>query len=167
MSKKNDEFSNNPFASAVKDLKGKLRDLEQRDLAVFHRFIPRGDVYYKIMAICDFLILPSLDETQSGTLARIIALNKPYITTAPLEGLTSQTIECGGGLLFTNRATLRSGIIRLAVNEPLRWKLGESNKQYLADHVSWKVVARQYVEAYDLAAAAKRGKTKIDFPPEF
>ena len=31
MSKKNDEFSNNPFASAVKDLKGKLRDLEQEE----------------------------------------------------------------------------------------------------------------------------------------
>ncbi|MFW6181115.1 MAG: hypothetical protein ACOC8N_05145 [Spirochaetota bacterium] len=49
------------------------------------------------MAICDFIVLPSTDETQSGTLARIIALNKPFITTAPVEGLTAQTLESEGG----------------------------------------------------------------------
>jgi len=49
-----------------------------------------------MMGVCDFIVLPSTDETQSGTLARIIALNKPHITTAPMEGLTAQTLESGG-----------------------------------------------------------------------
>ena len=61
----------------------------------------------RLMAICDFIVLPTTDETQSGTLARIIALNKPYITTAPMEGLTAQTLESGGGLLFTTKEMLR------------------------------------------------------------
>ncbi|MFW6115293.1 MAG: hypothetical protein ACOC6E_03245 [Thermodesulfobacteriota bacterium] len=55
------------------------------------------------MGVCDFIVLPSTDETQSGTLARIIALNKPYITIAPMEGLTAQTLESEGGLLFTTK----------------------------------------------------------------
>ena len=38
-----------------------------------------------MMGVCDFIVLPSTDEKQSSTLARIIALNKPYITTAPTQ----------------------------------------------------------------------------------
>jgi hypothetical protein len=53
-----------------------------------------------MLAICDFIVLPSTDETQSGTLARIIALNKSYITTAPMEGLTDQTLESEGGFFY-------------------------------------------------------------------
>jgi len=61
-----------------------------------------------MMGVYDFIVLPSTDETQSGTLARIIALNKPYITTAPMEGLTAQTLESGGGLLlFTTKDMLK------------------------------------------------------------
>ena len=78
--------------------------LQERGLAHYFEFIPRGDIYYKVMAVCEFVVLPSIDETQSGTLARIIALNKPFITTAPMEGLTAQTLESGGGLLFTTKA---------------------------------------------------------------
>ena len=73
--------------------KSDVLDLQSRGKAYYYEFIPRGDIYYKVMAISDFIVLPTIDETQSGTLARIIALNKPYITTAPMEGLTAQTLE--------------------------------------------------------------------------
>lgn len=128
--------------------------LARKGLAHYHEFIPRGDEYYKLMAICDFIVLPSTDETQSGTLARIIALNKPYITTAPMEGLTAQTLESDGGLLFTTKEMLRSKVIRLATDESLRMELGGNLKRYLDNKVSWEVVARQYNEAYMLARRA-------------
>ena len=110
---------------------GEVKLLEQEGMAHYFQFIPRGELYYKVMAICDFLVLPSLDETQSGTLARIIALNKPYITTAPLEGLTSQTVDSGGGLLFTTKAGLRRQVLRLAGSERLRLELGNNLRKYL------------------------------------
>jgi glycosyltransferase involved in cell wall biosynthesis len=141
--------------------------LQEKGIGHFYRFTPRGDVYYKVMGICDFVVLPSIDETQSGTLARIIALNKPYVTTAPLEGLTAQTLESGGGLLFTNRQMLRDNVIRLACDEGLRWQLGHSLYRYLTEVVSWEVVARQYYEAYAAAEAEVRGGACIDIPPEF
>lgn len=146
---------------------GQIKRLEARGHARFFPFIPRGDIYYKVMAICDFVILPSIDETQSGTLARIIALNKPYITTAPMEGLSSQTVSSEGGLLFTDKATLRRGVMRLATSERTRWKLGENLKRYLDTVVSWQVVARQYHQAYAMANEAKAGRLSIDIPPEF
>ncbi|MDP6059159.1 MAG: glycosyltransferase, partial [Pirellulaceae bacterium] len=111
--------------------KGQLELLAGKGLAHYYEFTPRGDIYYKMMAVCDFVVLPSLDETQSGTLARIIALNKPYITTAPMEGLTSQTIESKGGLLFTNKDNLCEAVIQLACDENLRLSLGHNLKQYL------------------------------------
>lgn len=141
--------------------------LEKKGLAHYYEFIPRGDVYYKMMAVCDFIVLPSTDETQSGTLARIIALNKPYVTTAPLEGLTAQTLESEGGLLFTNRRKLKEHVIRLACDEALRLKMGENLKRYLDEVVSWDVVAQQYNQAYDLARQSVRTDKPVLLPTEF
>ncbi len=154
-------------ADIYEDYISEVKLLEEKGLADFFHFTPRGAVYYKVMAICDFIILPSLDETQSGTLARIIALNKPYITTAPMEGLTAQTLESGGGLLFTNRDMLRSQIIRMASDEGLRWELGHKLYRYLMDVVDWEVVAGQYYEAYRMANAEVHEGVPVDIPPEW
>lgn len=144
-----------------------IKGLYEKGLAKYYKFSPRGDVYYKVMAICDFVMLPSIDETQSGTLARIIALNKPYVTTAPLEGLTSQTLESDGGLLFTDKSSLRRSIIRLATSEPLRRRLGNNLKWYLDTKVSWEIVANSYFLIYEKAITAKKENRSVYFPPSF
>ncbi|MCX7966519.1 MAG: hypothetical protein N2596_07840 [Syntrophorhabdaceae bacterium] len=141
--------------------------LSKKGLAHYYEFIPRGDIYYKVMAVCDFIVIPSTDETQSGTLARVIALNKPFITTAPMEGLTAQTLESEGGLLFTTKEMLKKNVIKLACDEKLRFNLGENLKRYLENVVAWEKVAKQYDEAYELAYEAKKKGTKIELPLEF
>ncbi len=141
--------------------------LEKKGIAHYYEFIPRGDLYYKMMGICDFIVLPSVDETQSGTLARVISLNKPFITTAPMEGLTSQTLESEGGLLFTNRKMLHDNVIRLATNENLRLELGENLRRYLDEVVSWEIVARRYNEAYKIARKAQETGEPAALPMEF
>ncbi len=147
--------------------KEQVKQLEQEGIACYHEFVPRGDDYYKVMALCDFIVLPSTDETQSGTLARIIALNKPYITTAPMEGLTSQTLESEGGLLFTTKKMLKEKVIKLACDQQLRCRLGENLKDYLENTVSWDIVAGQYNEAYKLANMAKQTGERVSLPKEF
>jgi glycosyltransferase involved in cell wall biosynthesis len=144
-----------------------LELLERKGLAHFYEFIPRGEVYYKVMACCDFVVLPTVDETQSGTLARIIALNKPFVTTAPMEGLTSQSLESEGGLLFCTKPMLKDKIIRLATNEKLRMALGNNLKRYLDEVVSWRVVADQYAQAYEIARDSVRTGQKPIIPAEF
>ncbi|MFX1328820.1 MAG: glycosyltransferase [Promethearchaeota archaeon] len=141
--------------------------LQKKGIAHYYEFIPRGDIYYKVMAICDFIVLPTIDETQSGTLARIIALNKPYVTTAPMEGLTAQTLESGGGLLFTTKKMLKEKVIQLACDENLRMKLGENLKQYLDNVVSWEIIANLYNQAYKLARDAKNTGQKVNLELEF
>ncbi len=147
--------------------KGEVELLERKGLAHYFEFVPRGDLYYKMMAVCDLVVLPSVDETQSGTLARVIALNKPYITIAPMEGLTAQTLESEGGLLFTTKEGLRRQVVRLACDERLRLKLGENLRRYLDDVVSWEIVAKQYLEAYRLVREAKSSSSCINLEPEF
>jgi glycosyltransferase involved in cell wall biosynthesis len=144
-----------------------LKVLEGKGLAHYFEFVPRGEIYYKVMAICDFIVLPSTDETQSGTLARIIALNKPYMTTAPMEGLTAQTLESGGGLLFTTKQMLKDEVIAMACNEQLRLRLGENLKKYLDEVVSWELVAKQYNEAYELARQSVVTGQPVELPLEF
>jgi len=147
--------------------KNDVLKLSLKGLAHYYEFIPRGETYYKMMALCDFIVLPSTDETQSGTLARIIALNKPFITSAPMEGLTAQTLESGGGLLFTNKRMLRDAVIKLACDEELRMRLGNQLKTYLDEVVSWDVVAEQYNEAYEYARKATLCGVAVDLPKEF
>ncbi len=141
--------------------------LEKKGHAHYYEFIPRGDIYYKIMAVCDFIVLPSVDETQSGTLARIIALNKPYITTAPVEGLTAQTLESEGGLLFTNKEMLKEKVIRLACDNRLRNAFTQNLKTYLDEVVSWDVIAKKYNEAYKIARLQKVKGIEVNMPGEF
>jgi glycosyltransferase involved in cell wall biosynthesis len=147
--------------------KKSLEILENKGIAHYYEFIPRGDIYYKVMAVCNFVVLPTVDETQSGTLARIISLNKPYITTAPLEGLTAQTLESEGGLLFTDRQMLKEKVIRLATNKDLQNKLSENLKKYLNEVVSWEIIAKEYKKAYILARLQKIRGEEIDLPPDF
>jgi glycosyltransferase involved in cell wall biosynthesis len=147
--------------------KGDLEVLAKKGLAHYYEFIPRGEDYYKMMAVCDFVVLPSTDETQSGTLARIIALNKPYVTTAPMEGLTAQTLESGGGLLFTNKEMLRDAVVKLACDEQLRMELGSNLEKYLDNVVSWDIVAEHYNDAYRLAAEGHQTGRKVELPKEF
>lgn len=150
-----------------KSWKKKTLRLEKLGLAHYYEFIPRGEIYYKIMAVCDFIVLPSIDETQSGTLARIIALNKPFITTAPMEGLTAQALESEGGLMFTTKEMLKQKVIRLACSEKLRHELSENLRRYLDNVVSWKVIAQQYNKAYSLARSAKKSGNPVKLPMEF
>ena len=84
-----------------------------------------------------------------------------------LEGLTAQTIESGGGLLFTTKGMLKQQVIELACNEGARMRMGESLKQYLDNVVSWDVVAGQYHEAYELARKAQRTGKSVELEPEF
>jgi glycosyltransferase involved in cell wall biosynthesis len=150
-----------------KHYKDKVQQLEHKGLAHHYEFVPGEESYYKMMAVCDFIVLPSTDETQAGTLARIIALNKPFITSAPIEGLTAQTLESGGGLLFTNEHMLREAVLRLASDEGLRLRLGNQLKAYLDEVVSWDIVAGQYNQAYDHARNAKLCGASVDLPREF
>ena len=163
-------------AGAVRDIahigdynnyKKSLEILEKKGIAHYYEFIPRGEIYYKVMAVCNFIVLPTVDETQSGTLARIIALNKPYITTAPLEALTAQTLESEGGLLFTNKQMLKEKVIRLACDKDLRKQLSENLKKYLKEVVSWEIIAKKYKDAYRFARLKKIAGKEIDFPPDF
>lgn len=147
--------------------KSEIIELQEKGIAHYYEFVPRGEIYYQMMAVCDFIVLPSTDETQSGTLARIISVNKPYITTAPMEGLTAQTLESEGGLLFTTKTMLKQQVIQLARDEQLRLELGENLKRYLDEVVSWDVVARQYLQAYELARESKRSGQPVVLDSEF
>jgi len=62
---------------------------------------------------------------------------------------------------------LREKVVRLAIDEGLRWELGHRLYRYLMDVVSWEVVATQYYEAYHAADAEVRRGIPVEIPPEF
>ena len=82
-------------------------------------------------------------------------------------GLTAQTLESSGGLLFTNKEMLKKQVIKLATDEALRWDLGYKLYRYLMEVVSWEVVAAQYYSAYHAAIEEKESGTPAYFDQEF
>jgi hypothetical protein len=84
-----------------------------------------------------------------------------------MEGLTAQTLESKGGLLFTTKNMLKEQVLRLACDEQLRLELGENLKRYLDEVVSWELVVRQYGEAYELARQAKQSGRPVVLVHEF
>jgi len=84
-----------------------------------------------------------------------------------MEGLTAQTLESEGGLLFTTKQMLRDQVITMACDEKLRLQLGENLKQYLDQVVSWELVANQYHEAYELARQSIESGQAVELPLEF
>ena len=112
-----------------------------------YEFVPQPDTCDKLLGICDFAVLPCTDASQADNLARIIALNKPYV--AASEG-DHGPAACGR-LTFRDEAGLREAVLGLACDEHLRLRLGEQLRCYV-DHVAdWKLVTRQYAQAYSLA----------------
>ena len=55
----------------------------------------------------------------------------------------------------------------MACDENLRLELGNNLERYLDEVVSWRVVAEQYNEAYELARHAVRTGNKVVLPLEF
>ena len=84
-----------------------------------------------------------------------------------MEGLTAQTLESEGGLLFTTREMLKKKIIRLATDKRLRQELSNNLDRYLKNVVSWERVAQQYNEAYELARWAKSRGKRVELSKEF
>ena len=65
------------------------------------------------------------------------------------------------------KETLKKNVLRIATNEDIRITMGNNLFKYLNEVVSWEIIARQYLEAYRLAARSVRKKRKIYIRPEF
>jgi glycosyltransferase involved in cell wall biosynthesis len=84
-----------------------------------------------------------------------------------MEGLTVQTLDSEGGLLFTTKQMLKEKVIRLACNKNLREDFSKNLKKYLDEVVSWEIVAKKYKHAYKLARLKKIKSIDVNLPPDF
>ena len=53
------------------------------------------------------------------------------------------------------------------MDRDLRMNLGNNLREYLDNCVSWEIVAKQYIEAYDLARKAKSTGEPVVLDSEF
>lgn len=143
-----------------------IETLEQKGLAKFLPSSLRSDTFYKVMTVCDFVVLPATSGSSQELLARAVALNKPFVAAVPLDGLALQAIESEGGLLFTDKASLKKKVVRLACDERVRRELGENLKRYLDNCVSWDIIIPQYLKVYEDARQAVETGKPVDYPAQ-
>ncbi len=103
------------------------------------------------LCLCDFVVVPGLDNADHDALSRVIALSKPFLTTGLPQGLLPHALASGGALLFSSTELLGRRIIDLACDEGLRLALGGALGSYIDTVAAWPLLAHEYLKVYEHA----------------
>ncbi len=109
--------------------------------------VPREETL-KYYQEADIFVLPSLNEGMSNAMLEALAVGLPLVTTR--TGGAEELVQDGvNGLLvgFRDAKDLARALRTLALDSDLRDRMGKASR-VLAESMSWKHVAQQYVEKY-------------------
>ena len=95
-----------------------------------------------LLAACEVLVLPSVNESLSLVLMEAWQAGRPTLATARSAVLTAQTIRSGGGLVYVDKADYAVQLGRLADQVALRERLATAGRQWAVGETWDKVVAR-------------------------
>lgn len=103
------------------------------------------------------VVLPYVDATQSAVIPTAYTFSRPVVASA-VGGLPSQVEDGKTGLLVPPRDAhaLADAILALLTNPTKRHRMGAAGHAKLKDEWSSEEVARQTLEAYDLAVALRK-----------
>lgn len=135
--------------------------VEQENLAQWVDF--RGAVlHFDVPAVyneADLFILPSLNEGMSNAVLEAMASGLPIITT--YTGGTAEMLR-GNGIVIPKQSpdAIARAILEIWENYPLRKSMGERSRA-IAESMTWRKVADDYIAFYDRTLAAVRSGRKV------
>ncbi len=88
-------------------------------------------------------IQPSLRESLGLTLIEAWQVGVPVLANGDCLVLRRQVEQSGGGMLFTDRASLRAAARQLLGDEPLRRQLGQAGRAF-AERYEWDAICEFY-----------------------
>jgi glycosyltransferase involved in cell wall biosynthesis len=137
----------------------------------FHGWIAHGEIQ-KILADCDFTVLPSIREFGGGVVIESLAMGLPAIV-ADYAG-PAELIHSSRGIRvpFTNESSLVNGlqtaIERCAENPTQLESLGSAGRAFVETNLTWEAKARQIMKVYEavLDGASDLSKLRVFPMPE-
>jgi glycosyltransferase involved in cell wall biosynthesis len=93
----------------------------------------------ELLAACHLLLLPSYYESLSIAILEAWAAGRPTLVNGAAAVLREQSLRGGGGLFYTDYAEFAATLNTLASNPPLRARLANQGRAFVARRYSWDV----------------------------
>lgn len=126
-----------------------IKLLERRSFIVINRFIPYSEGA-KLFSICNVVVLPYIEGSQSGVIHPAYAFKKPVVVTN-VGSFPEIVDDCITGFVVPPRDPkgLAERITLLLENEKLRKKMGENAYKKLKTDLSWDKISKEIVKIYE------------------
>jgi glycosyltransferase involved in cell wall biosynthesis len=96
------------------------------------------------MAACDWLVMPSPNESLSMVLLEAWAMGRPALVTAEAEVLKGQCRRANAGLWYRDYDEFET-ILR-TIDDSTKTQLGENGRRFVAAEYSWDRVEQDYLD---------------------
>src|SRR6185436_16116089 len=108
---------------------------------------------FDVLAAAEALVMPSYYESLSMVALEAWALGRPVLANARCEVLMGQCLRSNGGLYYKDAEEFEELLDRIVTNKTLADGLGRNGREYFAEHYSWPVIERKYLDMFERLAA--------------
>lgn len=131
--------------------------LPARQCTLINRFIRDSEIKC-ILEGTSVVVLPYVSATQSGVIPLAYEFARPVIC-SDVGGMPELVVPWKTGLIVPpgDVNALADAMKWMAVNRADTRKMGDAAKVYMAEHFSWKTIARQHCQKYAALLMEKKG----------
>jgi glycosyltransferase involved in cell wall biosynthesis len=99
---------------------------------------------FDAIAAAEVVIVPSRYQSFSRTAVEAWSLGKPVLANGASKALRGQCVRSNGGLCYRGAEEFVGMLQAIEQNRWLNASLGKNGRQYVRDHLDWRVVGRKY-----------------------
>ena len=122
---------------------------------------------FDVLAAAAALVMPSYFESLSMVALEAWALGRPVLANGRCDVLQGQCIRSNAGLYYESAGDFAAALDRLLDDAGMADAMGRNGRQYFAQHYSWPVIERKYLDMFDRLAAASPGRPLEPLPGWF
>jgi glycosyltransferase involved in cell wall biosynthesis len=101
---------------------------------------------FSAIAAASLVVVPSYFESLSMAALEAWALGRPVLANGRCDVLAGQCLRSNAGLAYQSATEFIEMAVRLIDDDALADAMGRHGRQYYADHYSWPVIERAYLD---------------------
>jgi glycosyltransferase involved in cell wall biosynthesis len=122
---------------------------------------------FSVIAAADLVVVPSYYESLSMAALEAWALGRPVLANGRCDVLAGQCLRSNAGLAYTSSAEFIGMADRVLDDAPLAAAMGASGRRYYAEHYSWPVIERAYLDMFSRLAGEPPAHSMAPLPHWF
>jgi glycosyltransferase involved in cell wall biosynthesis len=104
---------------------------------------------FDAIAGAELLVMPSPYESLSMVALEAWALGRPVLASARCDVLVGQCVRSNAGLYYEDAREFAAALDRILSDPALAATLGRNGRAFFAQHYSWPVIERKYLDMFD------------------